>query len=59
MSKKILDGLTPQQRYDKKNMKRIAFAFNTKTEQHILNHLQKQPNKSRYIKDLIEADMKK
>ena len=59
MAEKINDGLTPQQRYDKKNIKRITFSFNIKTEMELLEHLENQSNKQGYIKQLIKNDMKK
>lgn len=45
-------------RYNEKNTTRIAIALNNKTDKAIIEHLQKQPNKQGYIKNLISKDMK-
>ncbi len=59
MAQKINDGLTPQKRYDAKNLKKMTIAFVTTTEQDILSWLEQQPNKAGYIKNLIREDIKK
>ena len=48
----------PQDRYDKKNTKRVQLKLNTKTDADILEHLSKVGNKQGYIKNLIRADIK-
>lgn len=57
MSRKIEDGLTPQQRYRRKNVKNVTLNFNMATESDIYDHVQKQPNKQGYVKGLIRKDM--
>lgn len=56
---KIDDGLTPQQRYNRKNSKNMTINFIMTTEADLYNHVQSQPNKQGYIKALIRADMNK
>ena len=48
-----------QDAWDKANTKKIAIKFMVKTEKDLLDHLDKQPNKAGYIKQLIREDMKK
>ena len=57
MSRKIEDGLTPQQRYRRKNVKNVTLNFNMATESDIYDRVQKQPNKQGYVKGLIRKDM--
>lgn len=45
--------------YNKQFIKQIKVDFNIKTEAEILQHLQEQPNKARYIKQLIIEDIAK
>ena len=59
MPKKYEDGLTPQQRYNRKNVKNVTLNFNMSTESDVYNHIQRQPNKQGYIKGLIRQDMEK
>lgn len=59
MSQKINDGLTPQQRYHKKNRVSVNLCFMKSTEQDMLDWLEKQPNKAGTIKALIREAMKK
>lgn len=42
----------------KQNVKRITIEFHP-TEEEMWNHIQSQPKKQTYIKDLIRADMRK
>ena len=49
----------PQDRYQAKWRKNVTIAFITKTEQDLLDWLDKQPNKAGYIKQLIREDMSK
>lgn len=42
----------------KQNVKRITLEFHP-TEEEMWNHIQSQPKKQTYIKDLIRADMAK
>lgn len=46
------------QKYKKENIKRITVEFSPK-EAELWEHIQNQPKKQTYIKDLIRADMKK
>ncbi len=46
------------QKYKKENIKRITVEFSPKDAE-LWEHIQKQPKKQTYIKDLIRADMKK
>lgn len=48
---------TPQERYKKKHGKKISFYAFDRSEQDIVEHLDKQPNKSGYIKKLIRDDI--
>ena len=57
MPKKIDDGLTPQQRYQRKNTKNMTINFVMSTEADLYDHVQKQPNKQGYVKGLIRKDM--
>ena len=43
----------------KKKFKRLPFDLNREAEQDVIEHLDKQPNKHKYLIDLIRADMKK
>lgn len=45
MAEKINDGLTPQQRYHKKNRVSVNLCFMKSTEQDMLDWLDKQQNK--------------
>lgn len=45
-------------KYDKANTTQIHFKLNNKTDKDIIEHLNKQPNKQGYIKELIRKDMK-
>lgn len=44
-------------RYNEKNVVHVKFGFNKKTDADIIEHLQKQANKQKYIKDLIRSDI--
>ena len=46
-----------QQRYAKQNVRQFTFRFMMNTERDMIEHLEKQPNKSGYIKALIKKDM--
>ncbi len=59
MSKKIEDGLTPQQRYHKKNKVSFDLCFMKSTEQDMLDWLNKQTNKSGAIKALIRQEIQR
>lgn len=59
MPKKIEDGLTAKQRYNAKNMKKITFEFNLKTEAHLIEQINSQPSKAGYIKRLIAEDIER
>lgn len=47
------------QDYNEKNYRRINFPLHRVIDADILEHLEKQPNKRQYLKDLIKADMEK
>lgn len=59
MSKKIEDGLTPQQRYQKNNKKRYSIDCIISTEQDIIDWIESQSNKAGAIKKLIRADIER
>lgn len=44
-------------RYNAKNTTRIALSLNNNTDKAIIEHLEAQPNKQGYIKNLIKKDM--
>ena len=44
-------------KYNLANTKNIQFRLNLKTDADIIEHLESQPNKMRYFKDLIRADI--
>lgn len=50
--------LRAAQKYKKANIKRITIDFSP-AEADLWEHIQKQPKKQTYIKDLIRADMGK
>lgn len=45
--------------FHKNNYKRVVMNLNINTEKHLIDWLEKQPNKQGYIKTLIEKDIKK
>ena len=55
-TKKKMDYIN---RYNREKQTPIAFRFNHKTDKDILEFLDKIDNKTKYIKELIRADMKK
>ena len=44
--------------YQKQNIKQIKFTLNKNTDQDIILHLEKIPNRNGYLKSLIRSDMK-
>ena len=46
-------------RYDKKDRLIVSVPFNRKTEPELLEWIERKENRSRYIKDLIEADIER
>lgn len=46
-------------KYNKENIKSLAFQLNITTDRDIIDHLAKKDNKTGYIKALIREDMKK
>jgi hypothetical protein len=42
--------------FNRKNYRRVEIRLNINTEKHLIEHLEKQPNKQGYIKSLIEKD---
>ena len=57
MARKINDGLTAQQRYDRKSCIGVHLKLNLTTDADILRRLEEVGNKQGYIKALIRADM--
>lgn len=57
MSKPIGDGLTPQQRYDRKNCAGLYLKLNKTTDADILARLEGVKSKQGYVKSLIRADI--
>ena len=49
--------LTPQERYDAKNVRRYVLKVVIPTEPDILEKLEAEPNKNGYIKRLIREDI--
>lgn len=45
--------------YKKKNVRRILLEFRKDTEQDLIEHLDNQPSKNEYIRQLIRKDMSK
>lgn len=45
--------------YQKENLQRIYLKLSRIHESDLIEHLDRQPNKQGYIKDLIRADMEK
>lgn len=52
-------AMTPQDKWQAKNVTRYVVKVAKKTEADIIDQLEKQPNKSGYIKALIRADIEK
>lgn len=50
---------TPQSRYEAKNIRKMTFAFNRKTDADILTRLDAVENRQGYLKALIRADIEK
>lgn len=48
---------TPQERYEKKMIRRISLKLNRKTDADILDHLEGVENFQGYIKQLIRSDI--
>lgn len=48
-----------QRKYDKKHLRVFTLAVNRRTEADLLAHLEAQPRKASYIKDLIRKDMER
>ena len=46
-------------KYDASNTKSFLLKLNKKTDEDIIAHLEKQPNKLAYLKNLIRDDMQK
>lgn len=46
-------------KYNKANIKALAFQLNITTDRDIIDHLATKENKTGYIKDLIREDMKR
>lgn len=57
MPEKINDGLTPQQRYDRKNCTGLYLKLNRVMDADILARLEGVESKQGYIKSLIRADI--
>ena len=50
-------NMTPHERYELTNTKRMTFKFNLKTDADILEKLNSVPNKLGYLKSVIRADI--
>ena len=50
---------TPQDRWERENIKRLQVKLHTTIDADILNKLDSVPNKQGYIKQLIRQDLKK
>ena len=48
-----------QERYIKNTIRRFVLNVNRNTEADLMEHLEKQDNVQKYIRDLIRADMEK
>ena len=48
-----------QAKYDKAHTVQFKVKFNKETDADVIKHLQAQPNKQNYIRQLIIADMEK
>jgi len=60
MPKKSTDAqIRASAKYNKENIKSLAFQLNITTDRDIINHLATKDNKTGYIKELIREDMKK
>ena len=60
MTKKTSDAqIRASAKYNKENIKGLAFQLNINTDRDIIDHLAKKENKTGYIKQLIRDDMKK
>lgn len=60
MPKKSTDAqIRASAKYNKENIKSLAFQLNITTDRDIIEHLAKKSNKTGYIKELIREDMKK
>lgn len=58
--KKLKKNIAEQQAaYAKENTKSYSFRFMLKTDSDVIEQLEKQDNKSGYVKTLIREDMKK
>lgn len=45
--------------YKKKNIKRYLLEFRKDSESDLIEHLEKQPSKNNYVRELIRKDMQK
>lgn len=60
MPKKTSDAqIRASAKYNKENIKSLAFQLNITTDRDIINHLATKENKTGYIKSLIREDMKR
>ncbi|MEE8886719.1 MAG: hypothetical protein SOI56_09230 [Eubacteriales bacterium] len=59
MAKAINDGLTPQERYDRKTARRVMLKLNKNTDADIIEKLEAQDSMQGYIKKLIREDIAK
>ena len=58
MPKSSAAKIAANKRYNEKNIVQVKCGFNKKTDKDILDHLEKQENKTGYIKNLIRSDIK-
>ena len=59
MPKNTAARIAANARYNKEHTTQIKMALNNKTDSDIIEHLQKQENKTGYIKNLIRNDINK
>lgn len=57
MTTRMNDGLTPQERYDRKTARRIMLKLNKNTDADIISKLEEQDSMQGYIKRLIREDI--
>lgn len=46
-------------RYEKKNIMQVKVGFNRSTEPDLVERLEEEPNKARYIKNLVREDVER
>ena len=46
-------------RYEKKNILQVKVGFNRNTESELVERLEEEPNRARYIKELVREDVRR